>query len=681
VASAPFAYVPDPTTAEATVVARFLAAYGFSDLEDLRRRSIEDAAWFWDAVVRFLGLPFRLPYEKVLDSSAGIPWTRWFVGGRLNLAEVCLDRHAEADPARLALVWEGEDGEVRRLSWADLRAEADGLASALAERGVGSGQAVGLYLPMVPEAVAALLGVAKLGAVVLPLFSGYGTEAVAERLADADAVALVTADGFYRRGRVVSMLEVARQAAERTPTLATVVVVPRLGRPGGGAGGGLRDEPHTGVGTGDGPVVEAPVEFARETPAASAGPRHAAQVIPWPVPAPRPFPTKAVDSEHPFLLAYTSGTTGRPKASVHVHGGFTVKVAEEAAFQFDCRKGDTLFWFTDLGWIMGPWEIVGALSQGATLALYEGAPDYPAADRLWAYCERHRVSILGISPTLVRVLMTHGTEPVRAHDLSSLRVLGSTGEPWNEDPWWWYFSEVGGGRCPVINISGGTEVGVTFLSPHPVEPIKATSLGGPSLGVAADVFDDDGKPLRQAVGELVCTSPWPGMTRGLYKDPERYLATYWSRWPDVWVHGDWAEIDEDGCFFLHGRSDDTIKLAGKRLGPAEVESALVTHPAVTEAAAVGLPDDQKGEVLWAYVVLAPGTQPDETLRDELRDLVGEALGRPFRPDAVRFTMALPKTRNAKVLRRAVRAAATGGDPGDLSSLEDPAAIDAVRAAR
>jgi acetyl-CoA synthetase len=281
---------------------------------------------------------------------------------------------------------------------------------------------------------------------------------------------------------------------------------------------------------------------------------------------------------------------------------------------------------------------------------------------------------------LVRALKAHGDEPVAAHDLSSLRVLASTGEPWNEDPWRWYFETVGGGRCPVINISGGTEVGACFLSPHVVQPLSPCSLGGPALGMAVDVFDDDGVPLRGAVGELVCTKPWPGMTRGLWHDPERYLETYWSRWPDVWWHGDFASISDDGQWFLHGRSDDTIKVAGKRLGPAEVETALVSHPAVVEAAAVGVPDDVKGEVVWGFVVLAPAYEPSETLRGELTQLVVERLGSSFKPAAVRFTESLPKTRSAKVLRRAIRAVVTGNPPGDLSGLEDPNALDAIASA-
>jgi len=391
------------------------------------------------------------------------------------------------------------------------------------------------------------------------------------------------------------------------------------------------------------------------------------------------FETRPVDSEHPLFVAYTSGTTGRPKGAVHVHGGFTVKIAEEVAMQTDLRRGERLFWLTDIGWIMGPWEIVGTLANGGTLVLYDGAPDFPGPDRLWSLVERHSINVLGVSPTLIRALMAHGDAPVHVHDRSSLRILASTGEPWNEAPWRWYFEVVGERRCPVINISGGTEVGACFLSPHVVTPISACSLGGPALGMAVDVFDDAGRPRRGEVGELVCTKPWPGMTRGLYRDPQRYLDTYWSRWPDVWWHGDFASISDDGQWFLHGRSDDTIKVAGKRLGPAEVETVVVAHPCVLEAAAVGIPDELKGESLWVFVVLAPDAHADDALRTEIAKCVTDALGPSFKPAAVRFTDALPKTRSAKVLRRAIRSIVTGDAPGDLSGLEDPATLDAIAA--
>jgi acetyl-CoA synthetase len=633
-----------------TVVERFMQAHGIADFDELLRRSIDEPEWFWGEVVTFLDLPFDQPYDQVMDTSAGIPWTTWFRGGTTNAAAACVDRWAAATPDAVAVVWEGEDGEVRELAYGRLREHVDALAALFERHGLGEGDVIGIFLPMVPEVVVTTMAVAKIGAIFLPLFSGYGAEAVAVRLEDAGAKALVTADGFLRRGGRIDMESVARAAAHEVDSVETVVVVPRLAR--------LPDVEMT--------------ELVDDL--------DAYRVLLYPEhPHPTEHPTRMVDSEHPLFIAYTSGTTGRPKGSVHVHGGFVAKIAQEVAFQFDVRAGDRLFWFADFGWIMGPWEIFGGLANGATVCLYEGAPDWPEPDRLWSYVERHQVTVLGISPTLIRALMAHGADAVGRHDLRRLRILGSTGEPWNEDPWYWYFQVVGGGRCPVINISGGTEVGACFLSPHPVQELTPMTLGGPALGMAVDVFDEQGHPVREQVGELVCTKPWPGMTRGLWKASDRYIETYWSRWPDVWVHGDWASI-EDRRWYLHGRSDDTIKVAGKRLGPAEVESALVSHPAVVEAAAVGVPDEVKGEALWALVVLVPGTEPSDALRAELTELVAEQLGRSFKPSAVRFTSALPKTRSSKVVRRAIRAAVTGDDPGDLSSIEDPGALDAVRAA-
>jgi acetyl-CoA synthetase len=642
----PADWEPDAALLCESNVARFMAAEHVRDFSELVARSIDDPEWFWDAVVRFLGVQFARPYDRVLDTSDGIPWAKWFVGGQGNLATTCLDRHADDAKTRdePAVVWEGEEGDVRTLSWTELRTLTDRIASGLRARGVGKGDAVGLFLPMVPETVASLFAVAKLGAVFLPIFSGYGAEAVAVRLADADAVALITADGFTRRGKQIAMKEIADGAVAGIDTIHTVVVVPRLGR------------------------ADAPMTRGRDL--------MLAELVDG---QPDRFEAEQLDSEHPLFVAYTSGTTGRPKGAVHVHMGFLVKIAEEVAFQMDLRAGERLFWLTDIGWIMGPWEIVGTLANRGTLVLYDGAPDAPGPDRLWALVERHRVNVLGVSPTLIRALMAHGDEPVRAHDVSSLRILASTGEPWNEAPWRWYFAVVGERRCPVVNISGGTEVGACFLSPHVVAPISACSLGGPALGMAVDVFDESGRSVRGEVGELVCTKPWPGMTRGLYRDPQRYLDTYWSRWPGVWWHGDFASVSDDGQWFLHGRSDDTIKLAGKRLGPAEVETVVVAHPSVLEAAAVGVPDELKGEALWVFVVVGPDAAADDALRAEITACVTNALGPSFKPAAVRFTRALPKTRSAKVLRRAIRSIVTGDAPGDLSGLEDPSTLDAIAA--
>jgi acetyl-CoA synthetase len=633
--AAPVVWRPDATLLRESNVARFMAAEGIPDFRTLLDRSIADPEWFWPAVIRFLGLRFDGSLTPAVDTSEGEPWAKWFTAARTNLARACVD---DFPSDQVAIMWEGEGGETRSLTGAELRALTDRIAGGLRARGVERGDAVGLFMPMVPETVAALFAIAKLGAVFLPIFSGYGADAVAIRLQDAEAVAVVTADAFLRRGKVIDMKAVADAAVAQVPSVHSVLV----------ARSGLVDT-----------ALTEPRDVTIDT-------------LPDAV-----VESELVDSEHPLFIAYTSGTTGRPKGAVHVHGGFLVKIAEEVAFQTDLRAGERLFWLTDIGWIMGPWEIVGTLANKGTLVMYDGAPDFPGPDRLWALVERHHVNVLGVSPTLIRALMAHGDEPVRAHDLSSVRILASTGEPWNEDPWRWYFDVVGESRCPVINISGGTEVGACFLSPHVVEPLSPCSLGGPSLGMAVDVFDDDGRPVRGAVGELVCTAPWPGMTRGLYRDPERYLETYWSRYPGVWWHGDFASVSEDGQWFLHGRSDDTIKVAGKRLGPAEVETAAVAVPAVLEAAAVGVPDDLKGEVLWVFVVPKPGVTADDALRTEVRDAVVRALGPSFKPAQVRFTRALPKTRSAKILRRAIRATVTGNPPGDLSGLEDPGALDAI----
>jgi acetyl-CoA synthetase len=380
-----------------------------------------------------------------------------------------------------------------------------------------------------------------------------------------------------------------------------------------------------------------------------------------------------VDAEAPYLLAYTSGTTGRPKGAVHVQGGFLVSIAREVAYQTDVHAGERIHFVTDMGWIMGPWTVVGGGAVGATIVFAEGAPDWPD-DRLWRLVEGEQVNLLGISPTLVRALIPKG-EP--ATDMSSLTAFATTGEPWNPAPYRWLHERVGGGRVPIVNLSGGTEVGACFLSVIVTEPIKECSLGFPALGLDMDVFGADGEPVRGEVGELVCRGPWPGMTRGVWGDPERYLETYWRRFPGVWTHGDWASVDEDGYWYLHGRSDDTLNIAGKRIGPAELESAALGHDGIAEAAAIGVPHEVKGEVAWIFCVPKPGVAVGEELARDVGAVVSATLGKAFRPDRILFVSALPKTRSAKIVRRAVRARALGTDPGDLSSLENPDALDEI----
>ena len=623
-------------------VVRLMRRHGFDDYWELVRRSQEDPEWFWPAAIEDMGLEFWKPWEGVVDVSQGPEWATWFVGATLNVAWNCVHRWARGERGEaVAAVFAGEDGSRRELTFAQMSEEVTKLAEGLASLGVRTGDAVALYLPMSPEVAIASHACAHLGAIQVPIFSGFAAPAVAARLEDSGAKVVVTADGSLRRGRELAMKEIVDEACREAPAVEHVVVWPRLGRA-------------------DAPMTPGRDVVWGDLVAASPGELEPLEL----------------DSETPYLLAYTSGTTGRPKGVLHVQGGFLVSIAREVAYQADAHPEDVIHFATDMGWIMGPWTVVGGGALGCTLVFAEGAPDWPE-QRLWNLLERERISILGVSPTLVRALIPQG-EPLA--DLSALRIIVTTGEPWNPEPYRWLFEEVGGARCPIINCSGGTEVGACFLSPTPAVPIKACSLGGPALGMAVDVVDAEGRPVRGEVGELVCRKPFPAMTRGIWKDPERYLDAYWRRLPGIWVHGDWASIDEDGYWFLHGRSDDTLNIAGKRIGPAELESAAVAHPAVSEADAVGIPHEVKGEVAWVFCVLAPGKEASDDLAAAIGELVAAKLGKAFRPDRVVFVPSLPKTRSAKIMRRAVRARALGEDPGDLSSLENPEALDAIAGA-
>jgi acetyl-CoA synthetase len=642
------AWRPGPEQLQQSRLAGFVRAAEMPDLDALQRRAETHPAWFWGAASDDIAIAWQRRPTSVLDTSRGVEWSRWWTGGAFNYAAAAIDPRADRDAAGEAVVWEGEDGEVRRLTNAQLRTEVERAGAAFVALGVGEGDRVGIYLPMLIETVVAVLALGLIRAIYTPIFSGYGAAAVASRLRDCEASLLITADGFRRRGSTVRLKETADAAVADAPTVRRVVVVRRLGD-----------------------ALEIPWTADRDVAWGDALSSVGDAVS---------VPRSLTDPETPYMIIYTSGTTGRPKGAVHVHGGFPIKGAQDLAHCFDLGASDTLFWFTDLGWMMGPWAISGSLLLGARLVLYEGTPDFPGPDRLWSIVERHRVTHLGLSPTVIRALMVHGTEPVRSNDLSSLRVLGSTGEPWNPDPWWWFFREVGGGRCPVVNYSGGTEVSGGIVAGNLLTPIRPCSFGGPNVGVAADVVGPDGAPVRGVVGELVIRQPLPGMTRGFWRDPDRYVDTYWSRFPGVWVHGDWALVDDEGYWYIQGRSDDTLKIAGKRVGPAEVESAAVAHAAVVEAAAVGVPHDVKGEAIAVFCVIRRGEVDTPELRDAITAEIVRELGKALKPDVVEIVPALPKTRSGKVMRRVIRATYLGLDPGDVSALDDPASLDAIRAA-
>jgi acetyl-CoA synthetase len=635
-----FVWHPTPELIAQSNLQRFIEKHALGSYGELMRRSTTDIAWFWDTVLRDLDIRFYRPYSHVVDLTEGKPWAHWCVDGEMNIVHNLLDKYADTEiDQKLAIKSEIEDGTRRELTYKELRDQVDRMANSLRNLGLGKGAAIGVFMPMVPEIVVAMLAIIKIGGIFLPLFSGFGAAAIVSRLNDADAKALFTAVGTYRRGKFCPMKPIADEAAAQIPTLRHLVVLNQAG------------------------------EWLVEDLGPDAGP---------PTKLPGPFddaPTEQTSAEDPMMIIYTSGTTGRPKGAVHTHCGFPIKSAQDMWHGLDLHPDETLFWMTDMGWMMGPWEVFGTLLLGATMMLYDGAPDFPEPDRVWSLVDRHKVTALGVSPTLIRALRRYGDEIVHRHDLSSLRKFASTGEPWNPDPWIWLFQNVGRGRLPIINYSGGTEISGGIVMGNVLTPMKPCAFSGPLPGMAADVVDENGKSVAGQVGELVIREPWIGMTRGFWKDRERYIESYWSRWPDTWVHGDWAAVDGDGLWYILGRSDDTIKIAGKRLGPAEVESILVAHPQVSEAAAVGVPDPIKGEALVCFCVLKEGASGGSDLASALKNKVATELGKALAPKDVLFVADIPKTRNAKVMRRIVRAAYIGEKLGDTSALENPASLE------
>ena len=813
----PIAWTPTPKIIERAQLTKFMRQIGVSTWDELYVYSINDVEKFTEEVIKFLDIKFDPPYEKLLDTSDGIEFPQWFTASKaetrpvgsvphagLNITTMCLDRwQTDEMKDQPAVIWEGEDGAEETLSYEQLLIDVEKCAAGLRANDLGKGDAIGIHLPMIPETVVALLAINRIGAIAVPVFSGYGVEAIASRMDAVGAKALFAASGFSRRGKLVNSIFPSIQAAGKCPAVKMVFLVgskqlathrvsglpPRPIRPDERVSdveqaaarhkilefmalseeekaeyrrkkevesNRNRDEffgkmkelgvPEEKIAE----IIEQMVHQPSGIGSISMGVYdivhvtndHPFKVVRWTqlvnrepdntVSHSKVEPTSAED---PLIILYTSGTTGKPKGIAHTHASFPIKAAQDMAFGTDVGKGTRISWYTDIGWMMGPWLIYGALINGATICIYDGAPDYPTPDRMWEFCAKHKVEVLGISPTLVRSLsareserpasaggtnstveVVSGTEallppahaggsdkrtpPHGCHDLSHLRIFASTGEPWNPAPWWWLFEKVGDSKVPIINYSGGTEISGGILMGNPLLPIKPCSFPAPCPGMDVDILDENGKPVAPGkVGELVIKQPWIGMARGFWQEKERYLDTYWRRFKNIWVHGDWAMRDADGHWFILGRSDDTLKVAGKRVGPAEVESILVSHPSVVEAAVIGVPDELKGTAMVGFCVLS-GISPqrrgdaepekaetlaagsvsnscDDDLVAELKSLVARDMGKPLTPSKIHFVSALPKTRNAKVMRRVIRAAYLGEDPGDLSALEDPAAVDEI----
>ena len=617
-------------------VMAYARAKGFDNYEDLRLWSVEHYTEFWEDMAK--ELEWSEPWTQVLDDS-NAPFYKWFVGAKTNIVHNAIDRHVKTwRRNKLALIWEGEDGSSKTYSYHALNREVSQMASVLKAMGVQKGDIVTIYLPRIPELMFAMLACAKIGAAHSVVYGGFSVEALADRMSDAQSKLLVTADGGWLRGKIVELKQIADEAMQRTPTIQTCIVVKRTGH-------------------------NVKMESGRDlwlhdllnTPIASAN-----------------CPTEQVDAEQPLYILYTSGTTGRPKGVLHTHGGYQVGISTTLRFVFDIKDDDRYWCAADPGWVTGHSYIVYApLIVGATSFMYEGAPNFPYPNRWWGLVEKYSISILYTAPTAIRGLMRFGDAWPNRHDLSSLRLLGSVGEPINPEAWRWFHKVIGKERCPIMDTWWQTETGHFMITPTPVVALKPGSATKPFLGIDADVVTEQGEPVgANADGLLVLKKPWPGMMRTILHDPDRYVETYWNKEPaGMYTAGDSARKDNDGYFWVIGRIDDVIKVSGYRLGTAEVESALVSHPAVAEAAAIGLPHEVRGNTIHAFVILRAGREGSDKLEDELKAHVGHELGPIAKPEKINFVSTLPKTRSGKIMRRVLKAQALGQDVGDISTLE------------
>lgn len=631
---------------KATTLTAFLREHRLPDFDALLAKADAEPHWFWDALLRFFDVRFYQPYTQILDTSAGIAWARWCVGGETNLVLNCLDRHRSTPTwQKTAIVWESENGEQRRWSYAELDAETARLAGALRALGIGRGDVVAIYMPMLPEIAAAFFAVAKIGAIAMPLFSGFGPQPILDRLTDSAAKAVITIDAGWRRGKRVAMKAVVDDAAKQAPALKHIIVYGHAGS-------------------------DAPMQPGRDV--------WWSELVKS---QPSEAPTEVMPADAPVMLMYTSGTTGPAKGTIHTHCGVIGKNLLDVGLCLDLKAGDRLMWLSDFGWAAGTKIVISAPLLGATLVLAEGTPDYPDAGRQWRLVETHGVTLCGTVPTAVRQMMRQSADIVRRHDLSSLRATVSAGEPWNDDAWLWFFEHVCARRIPILNYGGGTECGGAILIGSFHRALKPCAFGSPVPGSGADVVDAEGRSCPPGqMGELVLRLPSIGLTRGLWQAPQRYVENYWQQIPGVWVQGDLARRDADGLWYMLGRSDDTIKIAGKRTGPAEIESVLMESKLVAEAAVVGLPDALTGASLACVCVAAAGAGDGKQLRDKIAGAVAARFGAPYRPKLILLVSMLPKTRNEKIMRRVVRAVLSCTALGDLSSLVNPEAIDELRAA-
>lgn len=634
-----FVFTPSEEQIQKSNIHAFMKKHGISTLDELNKKAQNDLNWFWESVSNDIGIIWDTKYSKVSDFSDGYQWAKWFVDGKTNIIKSTLDKFSKKTPDKIAYCFISEDGKEKQITYRELDEKTNQLANSLKKLGVKKGETIAIYMPMIAEAIIAILAAAKIGAIQTVIFSGYSSESLQIRLEDCNAKILFASDGFHRKGKNISQKSNVLSASEKSNVEKIVIV------------------PYKGI---DSYEQSGKVIFFNELV------KFESSIC----------ETESMDSNDPLFVLFTSGTTGRPKGVIHTHGGFSVFAGHQAAYLIDMHSDDVLFWPADIGWITGlVWNVYGLLEMGATGIIYDGALDWPDHNLIWEILEKFNVTIFGISPTAVRMFKKTNIVPSKQNNLEKIRIIPTTGEPIDEESWWWLFEKVGNKKTPIMNLSGGTEIGGAMLSVLPGMKLKPTTVGIPCPGMNLDVIDDDGNSIQNEKGYLVVKSPWPGMTKGLLNDKKRYLETYWSRFENIWFHGDYVMVDHDGLWYMHGRVDDVINISGHRLSTAEIEQQLISHEKISDAASISIPDEITGEAIVVFIVLKDKSL--ETIEAEIIQHISEKIGKLAKPKHVFVISDLPKTRTGKILRRLLRSKLLGLPLGDLSPLENPSVLDEV----
>ena len=634
-----FDFIPSEKQIRDSNISRFMQKYNISSLDELSKKAIADLEWFWESVDKDIGIVWDSPYTKTLDVSKGIEWSKWFVGGKTNIYKSSIEKFAKLTPNKIAYFFESEDGEKSCISYSELESKASKLANGLKSMGVKKGDVIAIYMPMIEQAIIAIFAAAKIGAIQTVIFSGYSSESLHIRLQDCNAKILFISDGFNRKGKKISQKQTAQIATKHTSVEKIIV------------------SSYKGIDTFENSKK---IIFYDELLSSQND----------------VCDTEILDSEDPLFILYTSGTTGKPKGVIHTHGGFSIFAGHQAAYLVDITQNDVLFWPADIGWITGlVWNVYGLSIMGASSVIYDGALDYPNNDRIWEMLSNYSVTIFGISPTAVRLFKKNNADPLKQFSLDSIKNIPTTGEPLDEDSWWWLFEKIGNKKIPIMNLSGGTEIGGAMLSVFPGMNLKASTVGIPVPGMNLDVFDDDGQSTKQENGYLVIKSPWPAMTRGLLNDSSRYLETYWSQFEKTWFHGDYVYVDENNLWYMQGRTDDVINVSGHRMSTAEIEHTVISHDDVSDAASISIPDDITGEAIVIFFVADKKSKLN--LETSISDFVSAKIGKLARPKFIIQMSDLPKTRTGKIMRRVLKSKLLGNDLGDISSLENPQILDEI----